>query len=113
VRQPIANEPLQGIRPAARRIASAAVPAHHENEIISSARPVPSVTALIPIMAIVLIAFLIIGLIVTAGCGWVQRDGGPIEDIRPGDVVWFAPAKSIGTAPHRQQQRHTLPFRNR
>src|SRR6476469_9353208 len=30
-------------------------------------------------------------LIVTAGCGWVQRDGGPIEEIRPGDVVWFAP----------------------
>jgi len=28
-------------------------------------------------------------LIVTAGCGWVQRDGGPIEVIRPGDVVWF------------------------
>jgi quercetin dioxygenase-like cupin family protein len=30
-------------------------------------------------------------LIVTAGCGWVQHDGGPIEEIRPGDVVWFAP----------------------
>jgi quercetin dioxygenase-like cupin family protein len=30
-------------------------------------------------------------LIVTAGCGWVQREGGPIEDIRPGDVVSFAP----------------------
>jgi quercetin dioxygenase-like cupin family protein len=30
-------------------------------------------------------------LIVTAGCGWVQRDGGPVEIIRPGDVVWFAP----------------------
>src|ERR1700749_312653 len=29
-------------------------------------------------------------LIVTAGCGWAQREGGPIEDIRPGDVVWFA-----------------------
>ncbi|MEZ5401377.1 MAG: cupin domain-containing protein [Bryobacteraceae bacterium] len=28
-------------------------------------------------------------LIVTAGLGWVQRDGGPIEEIRPGDVVWF------------------------
>src|SRR4051812_40820008 len=28
-------------------------------------------------------------LIVTAGCGRVQREGGPIEDIRPGDVVWF------------------------
>ena len=30
-------------------------------------------------------------LIVTAGLGWAQRDGGPIEEIRPGDVVWFAP----------------------
>ena len=30
-------------------------------------------------------------LIVTAGFGLVQRDGGPIEEIRPGDVVWFPP----------------------
>ena len=30
-------------------------------------------------------------LIVTAGCGWVQREGGAVEEIRPGDVVWFAP----------------------
>jgi len=30
-------------------------------------------------------------LIVTAGSGRVQRWGGPIEEIRPGDVVWFAP----------------------
>ena len=30
-------------------------------------------------------------LIVTAGCGRVQREGGPIEEIRPGDVVSFAP----------------------
>jgi quercetin dioxygenase-like cupin family protein len=30
-------------------------------------------------------------LIVTAGCGWVQREGGPVEEIRPGDVVWFRP----------------------
>jgi quercetin dioxygenase-like cupin family protein len=29
-------------------------------------------------------------LIVTAGAGLVQRDGGPIEQIRPGDVVQFA-----------------------
>jgi quercetin dioxygenase-like cupin family protein len=28
-------------------------------------------------------------LIVTAGCGLVQREGGPIEEIRPGDVVWI------------------------
>jgi quercetin dioxygenase-like cupin family protein len=32
-------------------------------------------------------------LIVTSGCGWVQREGGPVEEIRPGDVVWFAPAE--------------------
>jgi len=30
-------------------------------------------------------------LIVTSGCGRVQRWGGLIEEIRPGDVVWFAP----------------------
>jgi quercetin dioxygenase-like cupin family protein len=29
-------------------------------------------------------------LIVTAGCGRAQRWGGPVEEIRPGDVVWFA-----------------------
>ena len=32
-------------------------------------------------------------LIVIAGCGWAQREGGPVEDIRPGDVVWFAPGE--------------------
>ncbi len=32
-------------------------------------------------------------LIVTAGFGLVQREGGPIEEIRPGDVVWFAPGE--------------------
>lgn len=32
-------------------------------------------------------------LIVTAGCGWAQREGGPIEEILPGDVVWFAPGE--------------------
>jgi quercetin dioxygenase-like cupin family protein len=30
-------------------------------------------------------------LVVTAGCGWVQREGGPIEEIHAGDVVWFPP----------------------
>ena len=30
-------------------------------------------------------------LIVVAGCGRVQRWGGGVEEIRPGDVVWFAP----------------------
>ena len=32
-------------------------------------------------------------LIVTAGCGHVQRWGGPIEEIRPGDVVSIAPGE--------------------
>lgn len=32
-------------------------------------------------------------LIVTAGLGWVQREGGPIEEIRAGDVVWFPPGE--------------------
>ena len=40
-------------------------------------------------------------LIVTAGCGRVQRWGGPVEEIRPGDVVWFAPQEKHwhGAAP--------------
>jgi quercetin dioxygenase-like cupin family protein len=32
-------------------------------------------------------------LIITAGFGWVQREGGAIEEIRPGDVVWFPPGE--------------------
>lgn len=32
-------------------------------------------------------------LILTSGCGWVQREGGPVEEIRPGDVVWFTPGE--------------------
>jgi quercetin dioxygenase-like cupin family protein len=32
-------------------------------------------------------------LIVTAGLGWAQREGGAIEEIRPGDVVWFPPGE--------------------
>jgi quercetin dioxygenase-like cupin family protein len=32
-------------------------------------------------------------LIVTAGFGWAQRWGGPVEEIRPGDVVWFPPGE--------------------
>ena len=40
-------------------------------------------------------------LIVTAGCGRVQRMGGPIEEIRPGDIVWFPPGEKHwhGAAP--------------
>ena len=30
-------------------------------------------------------------LVVTAGCGRAQPEGGPTEEIRPGDVVWFPP----------------------
>jgi quercetin dioxygenase-like cupin family protein len=32
-------------------------------------------------------------LIVTAGCGRAQRWGGPIEEIRPGDVLWIPPGE--------------------
>ena len=40
-------------------------------------------------------------LIVTAGVGRAQREGGPVEEIRPGDVVWFAPGEKHwhGAAP--------------
>ena len=30
-------------------------------------------------------------LIVTSGTGWVQREGGPVEEIRAGDVIWIPP----------------------
>jgi quercetin dioxygenase-like cupin family protein len=32
-------------------------------------------------------------LIVTAGSGWAQSEGGPVEEIHPGDVVWFPPGE--------------------
>ena len=40
-------------------------------------------------------------LIVTAGCGRAQRWGGPLEEIRPGDVLWFPPGEKHwhGAAP--------------
>ena len=40
-------------------------------------------------------------LVVTSGFGRVQRWGGPIEEIRPGDVVWFPPEEKHwhGAAP--------------
>ena len=40
-------------------------------------------------------------LLVTAGCGRAQRWGGPVEEIRPGDVVWFPPGEKHwhGAAP--------------
>lgn len=30
-------------------------------------------------------------LIISSGCGWVQREGGPVETVYPGDIVWFGP----------------------
>ena len=40
-------------------------------------------------------------IIVTAGCGWAQREGGPVEEIRPGDGVWFPPGEKhwLGATP--------------
>ena len=32
-------------------------------------------------------------LIITSGNGWVQREGGPVEEVNPGDVVWFSPGE--------------------
>ncbi len=32
-------------------------------------------------------------LLVLSGCGWVQRWDGPVEEIRPGDNVWFPPGE--------------------
>ncbi len=32
-------------------------------------------------------------LVVIAGCGRAQRWGGPVEEIKPGDVVWIAPGE--------------------
>jgi quercetin dioxygenase-like cupin family protein len=40
-------------------------------------------------------------IIVTSGCGWAQCEGGQVEEIRPGDVVWFPPGEKHwhGAAP--------------
>ncbi|MGC9198837.1 MAG: (R)-mandelonitrile lyase [Acidobacteriaceae bacterium] len=32
-------------------------------------------------------------LVISSGRGWAQREGGPVEELRPGDVVWFAPGE--------------------
>ncbi len=47
-------------------------------------------------------------LIVTGGCGRVQREGGPIEEIHPGDVVWFPPGEKHwhGAAPTTAMKAH-------
>ena len=49
-------------------------------------------------------------LIVMAGCGRVQRWGGPIEEIRPGDVVWVPPGEKHwhGAAPTTAMTHHAI-----
>ena len=32
-------------------------------------------------------------LIITSGCGWVQREGGPVEEVHPGDIAVLAMSK--------------------
>jgi len=32
-------------------------------------------------------------LIILSGRGWVQREGGPLEEVSPGDIIWFAPGE--------------------
>ena len=32
-------------------------------------------------------------LLITDGCGWIQSEGGPVEEVYPGDVVWFSPGE--------------------
>jgi quercetin dioxygenase-like cupin family protein len=45
-------------------------------------------------------------LVVLFGRGLVQREGGPVEEIRPGDVVWFAPGEKHwhGASPENAMQ---------
>ena len=49
-------------------------------------------------------------LIVISGCGRVQRRDGPVEEIRPGDVVWFAPGEKHwhGAAPTTAMTHHAI-----
>jgi quercetin dioxygenase-like cupin family protein len=32
-------------------------------------------------------------LIITSGLGWVQMEGEPVQEVRPGDIVWFPPGE--------------------
>jgi quercetin dioxygenase-like cupin family protein len=32
-------------------------------------------------------------IVITSGRGWVQQWGGPVEEVAPGDVVWFPPGE--------------------
>ena len=43
-------------------------------------------------------------LIVMTGCGRVQHEGGPVEEIRPGDVVSLRRGRSIGTGRRRPRR---------
>jgi quercetin dioxygenase-like cupin family protein len=43
-------------------------------------------------------------LIITAGCGRVQREHGAIEEVRPGDVVWFEPNEKHWHGQRRRQR---------
>jgi mannose-6-phosphate isomerase-like protein (cupin superfamily) len=47
---------------------------------------------------------------VTEGAGLCQREGGPVEVIRPGDRVFFEPARTTGTAPPRTASWSTSPY---
>lgn len=48
-------------------------------------------------------------LIITAGCGWVQCESGPIGEVRPGDVVWFPPGDKHSRWDHQRTNRRRLP----
>ena len=45
-------------------------------------------------------------LIVTSGLGWAQTEGGPVEEIRPGDVIWFPPGEKHWTWCSRHDRSH-------
>jgi hypothetical protein len=47
-------------------------------------------------------------LIVTAGCGRVQREGGPIKSIHPGDLFRFRPARNLRMSGRVTPHRHEL-----
>src|SRR5437868_3314530 len=50
-------------------------------------------------------------LIVTAGCGWVQKEGGQIEEIHPSDVVRFEQNEKHWQVQLQQQECHILRYR--
>ena len=43
-------------------------------------------------------------LVVTAGCGWTQCEGGEITEIRAGDVIWCPPGHKHWHGAHRRRQ---------